>query len=198
MVLFRAIELSGTFLATMGTYEPVVFAYARVGYVTRAWAVGNEMEAKRGTASVSIYSRILLACVEAALPGRALEVLDVIRLKEGVSPDVVSYNTALEAFVRAGERAAWWRKNHKRKWEEDIFSDEDAEHDTNAGGSDDINIVESGSTKKDLVVEAGLDSARFIDGCTVRAVSTQDHEPEQLKKAAWVRASVINLLDEMR
>ena len=82
--------------------------------------------------------------------------------------------------------------------QEDIFSDEDAEHDTNAGGSDDINIVESCSTKEDLVVEAGLDSARFIDGCTVRAVSTQDHEPEQLKKAAWVRASVINLLDEMR
>ena len=82
MVLFRAIEMSGTFLPTVETYEPVVFAYARVGNVTRAWEVANEMEAKRGTASVSIYNRILLACVEAALPGRALEVLDVIRLRE--------------------------------------------------------------------------------------------------------------------
>uniref|UniRef100_A0AAV1V578 PROP1-like PPR domain-containing protein n=1 Tax=Peronospora matthiolae TaxID=2874970 RepID=A0AAV1V578_9STRA len=197
--LFRAIEMSGTFSPTVETYEPLVFAYARVGNVTRAWEIANEMEEKLGRASISIHNRILLACVEAALPGRALEVLGVIRLKEGVSLDVISYNTALEAFVRAGERAAWWRKN-KSKWEEeDIFCDGNAEYDTNEDGWDDDKYVERDSVAEGrAVVKAGLERAHSIDECTVKALSAQDHEHEQREKAAWVRESVMNLLDEMR
>lgn len=197
--LFRAIEISGTFSPTVETYEPVVFAYARVGNVTRAWEIANEMEEKLGRTSIGIYNRILLACVEAALPGRALEVLGVIRLKEGVSPDVISYNTALEAFVRAGERAAWWKRNESTWGEEDILHDEDAEYDTNEDGWDVNKYGQSDSVQEGNAVDFGFKSAPPIDdGCSVKVVSTHDHQLEQRDKAAWVRASVVNLLDEMR
>lgn len=195
--LFRAIESSGTFSPTVETYEPVVFAYARVGNVARAWEIANEMEEKLGRVSVSIYNRILLACVEAALPGRALEVLSVIRHKVGVSPDVISYNTALEAFVRAGERAAWWRKN-KLNREDD---DGDSDYDDDEGDRDDNDYYndEAGDTS-DGVNEGIADEADSEQAhtTTVETAPSQDYELEQREKAAWVRASIIDLLEEMQ
>ncbi|KAF4032692.1 Pentatricopeptide repeat-containing protein 3 [Phytophthora infestans] len=172
--LFRAIETSGAFTPTVETYEPVVFAYARVGNVTSAWEMANKMEEQLGRVSISIYNRILLACVEAALPGRALEVLGIIRHKDGVTPDVISYNTALEAFVRAGERAAWWRKNNNNQGK-----DSDAEFD------DELRSNE----------EAELDSD---DSDQTQATLSQENETQQREKAAWARASVLDLLEEMQ
>ncbi|KAL3671778.1 hypothetical protein V7S43_003687 [Phytophthora oleae] len=177
--LFRAIEKSGTFKPNVETYEPVVFAYGRAGNVSSAWEIANEMEEKLGRVSVSIYNRILLACVEAALPGRALEVLGVIRHKQGVKADVISYNTALEAFVRAGERAAWWRKNNV-DWDVDEEFDEEGD-----GEADD---------QKDGMTN--VDDSNAIDGVQVKAI--QDIELEQREKAEWARASIIDLLEEMQ
>ncbi|KAL4115842.1 hypothetical protein PRIC2_012848 [Phytophthora ramorum] len=196
--LFRAIEMSGTFKPTIETYEPLVYAYARVGNVSGAWEIANEMEEKLGRVSLSIYNRILLACVEAALPGRALEVLGVARHKGGVVPDVISYNTALEAFVRAGERAAWWRKN-RINWEEDSDFDGEEPDEVENHGNDyyaDLEAVEG----DDLLREEGFDedAVRITEDLTVDAVSQRNDEAEQREKAAWVRASVIDLLDEMQ
>ncbi|CAH0520062.1 unnamed protein product [Peronospora belbahrii] len=184
--LFRAIESSGLFSLTVETYEPVVFAYARVGNVASAWEIANEMEEKLGRVSVSIYNRVLLACVEAALPGRALEVLGVIRRK-GVTPDIISYNTALEAFVKAGERAAWWRK-HKGSWEgEDVDSDIGEADRNDYFGSVDVMKGECGSGEPTLVA-----------GCSVNPVPSKDYELEQREKATWVRASILGLLEDMQ
>ncbi|KUF81392.1 Pentatricopeptide repeat-containing protein [Phytophthora nicotianae] len=174
--LFRAIETSGAFTPTIETYEPVVFAYARVGNVTSAWEIANEMEEKLGRVSISIYNRILLACVEAALPGRALEVLGIIRHKDGVAPDIISYNTALEAFVRSGERAAWWRKNNINQGE-----DEDADYEEN--------YSEEAELEND-------DSGKIIE--TEDAAVGPTLSIEQREKATWARASVIDLLQDMQ
>ncbi|CAH0485490.1 unnamed protein product [Peronospora farinosa] len=186
--LFRAIESSGTFALTVETYEPVVFAYARVGNVASAWEIASEMEEKLGRVSISIYNRILLACVEAALPGHALEVLDVIRLKEGVTPDIISYNTALEAFVRAGERAAWWRKNKSNvAKEDDCRVDED--------GRNDEDYCDSDHVKEE---EPGIEDSTSGNSSVVKTARCKDYELEQRERAAWVRAAVLGLLDEMQ
>ncbi|KAG2769445.1 hypothetical protein PC129_g2031 [Phytophthora cactorum] len=186
--LFRAIETSGAFTPTVETYEPVVFAYARVGNVTSAWEIANEMEEKLGRVSISVYNRILLACVEAALPGRALEVLGIIRHKDGVAPDVISYNTALEAFVRAGERAAWWRKNNI-----DQREDGDADFDNDELGSDEDYHSEDAEQENG---DSGQPT-RSLD-VAVEGTLSQEYEVEQREKAAWARASVIGLLKEMQ
>ncbi|KAF1792005.1 Tetratricopeptide-like helical domain [Phytophthora cactorum] len=186
--LFRAIETSGAFTPTVETYEPVVFAYARVGNVTSAWEIANEMEEKLGRVSISVYNRILLACVEAALPGRALEVLGIIRHKDGVAPDVISYNTALEAFVRAGERAAWWRKNNI-----DQREDGDADFDNDELGSDEDYHSEEAEQENG---DSGQPT-RSLD-VAVEGTLSQEYEVEQREKAAWARASVIGLLEEMQ
>ncbi|CAI5719641.1 unnamed protein product [Peronospora destructor] len=163
--LFRAIESSGAFALTIETYEPVVFAYARVGNVASAWEIASEMEEKLGRVSISIYNRILLACVEAALPEHALEVLDVIRLKEGVTPDIISYNTALEAFVKAGERAAWWRKNKSNLAGED--GDADCEIDEEKSTSVDSCIAYSTKCSNDRVRPDMITYERAIAACSV-------------------------------
>eukprot|EP00644_Phytophthora_capsici_P010611 jgi/Phyca11/548978/estExt2_Genewise1Plus.C_PHYCAscaffold_300419 len=178
--LFRAIEKSGTYTPTVETYEPVVFAYGRVGNVSSAWRIANEMEEKLGRVSISIYNRILLACVEAALPGRALEVLGVIRQKEGVRADIISYNTTLESFVRAGERAAWWRKNSV-DWDDDVDFDDEEENE---------------EEMFDLDMTKSIDNSNDLK--EVREMETQDIELQHREKAAWARASIIDLLDEMQ
>ncbi|KAK1945201.1 Pentatricopeptide repeat-containing protein [Phytophthora citrophthora] len=185
--LFRAIEESGTYTPTVETYEPVVFAYGRVGNVSSAWEIANEMEEKLGRVSVSIYNRILLACVEAALPGRALDVLGVIRHKEGVRADVISFNTALEAFVRAGERAAWWRKNNVG-WEEDADFDDDNEDEEGL----DVEYLD-GKMTEDM---ANVNDPNALE--EVRKKETPDIEQEHLEKALWARVSIIDLLEEMQ
>ncbi|GMF24976.1 unnamed protein product [Phytophthora fragariaefolia] len=184
--LFRAIETSGAFRPTIETYEPLVFAYARVGNVTSAWDIANEMEKNLGRVSVSIYNRILLACAEAALPGRALEVLDVIRHKDGTTADTISYNTALEAFVRAGERAAWWRKNKTNLAEDDDDLDFD----------DDDNEMESTELLGDIDNKKNLGQTN--EDSAVMVNPPRDFKLEQREKAVWVRAKVVGLLEEMQ
>ncbi|KAE9150382.1 hypothetical protein PF006_g5249 [Phytophthora fragariae] len=187
--LFRAIEALGAFSPTVETYEPLVFAYARVGNVSSAWDIANEMEEKLGRVSVSIYNRILLACAEAALPGRALEVLDVIRRKGGVTADIISYNTALEAFVRAGERAAWWRTNRVNWKEEDDDVDYDEDEDDGDQQTDELHGG---------IEDKNEDLSQTTEDLTMGAVPPQDYKCEQREKAAWVRASIIELLEEMK
>ncbi|KAE9038658.1 hypothetical protein PR001_g7866 [Phytophthora rubi] len=187
--LFRAIEALGAFSPTVETYEPLVFAYARVGNVSSAWDIANEMEEKLGRVSVSIYNRILLACAEAALPGRALEVLDVIRRKGGVTADIISYNTALEAFVRAGERAAWWRTNRVNWKEEDDDVDYDEDEDDGDQQTDELHGG---------IEDKNEDLSQTTEDLTMGAVPPQDYKSEQREKAAWVRASIIELLEEMK
>ncbi|OWZ23181.1 hypothetical protein PHMEG_0001986 [Phytophthora megakarya] len=194
--LFRAIETSGAFTPTVETYEPVVFAYARVGNVSSAWDIANEMEEKLGRASVSIYNRILLACVEAAVPGRALEVLNVIRHKGGVSPDIISYNTTLEAFVRAGERAAWWRKNNVD--EEDTNYDENEDEDEVSYDESyyrDVAEEERDDLMENIIVSEKAHESEDLD---VAAIPVRNHDLEQREKAAWVRTSIVSILEEMR
>ncbi|GMF09456.1 unnamed protein product [Phytophthora lilii] len=194
--LFRAIETSGAFKLTVETYEPVVFAYARVGNVSRAWDIANEMEEKLGRVSVSVYNRILLACAEAGLPGRALGVLGEMRRRAGVNADVISYNIALEAFVRAGERAAWWRKNRDKWHKEDERFDSDDEEDIDC--EDFVfhgNEVASENVKKEGVAKKGsLKTLHSVEDST----TPRDLEPDQRGNGAWARASIINILDEMK
>jgi pentatricopeptide repeat protein len=187
--LFRAIETSGVFEPTVESYEPVVYAYARVGNLSRAWDMANEMKEKLGRVTVGIYDRILLACAEASLPGRALEVLSVMQHTRGLNPTVISYNTALEAFVRAGERAAWWRKN-RMNWEGE---DEDAECDDEASDED-------FDAALDELEERGPDDdgSKEAQSTGSSKATTEDFEREQREKAAWARASIVGLLEEMQ
>ncbi|TDH65489.1 hypothetical protein CCR75_008033 [Bremia lactucae] len=183
--LFRAIEASNAFTLTVEAYEPVAFAYARVGNVNSAWEIVNEMEEKLGSVFFGSYNWILQACAVAALPGRALEVLDVMRREKGVAPDVISYNTCLDAFVRAGQRAAWWKKNRVNK----LIGDREKDHDE----------VEEAAEKdtKDLKgsVEGSPSIKRVIDAKNVEVTAALNM---QRTKAAWARASVIDILEKMQ
>ncbi|KAI9914852.1 hypothetical protein PsorP6_008498 [Peronosclerospora sorghi] len=185
--LFRAIEKSGTFSPAVETYEPLVFAYARVGNLARACEVADELKERLGTVPVSIYNRILLACVEAALPGRALEILKVVRLKTGVVPDIVSYNTVLEAFWRAGERAAWWRNNRSPRESEDFFEDMDEDD------GERCDVKESLENEEDIACK---DPTR-ADSIGMMLMPSPNDELKEREKSAWVRASILDLLDEM-
>ncbi|RLN96473.1 hypothetical protein BBJ28_00000623 [Nothophytophthora sp. Chile5] len=188
MELFQAIQASGTFQPTIETYEPVVHAFARVGNVADAWNFANEMEQQLGKVSVSIYNRVLQACAVAARPGPAMEILEHMRRKNGVIPDVTSYNMVLEAFVAAGKRAAW-RRNQKEEEEDYDGFDEDEEDD------DPFHEGHQGEDQAD-----GYDTEPLYnrqDNFVEEASAPHDGKSQHREDAERVRVNIQSLLEEM-
>ncbi|CEG40935.1 FOG: PPR repeat [Plasmopara halstedii] len=195
--IIRAMETSKAFTLTTETYEPVVFAYARVGNVISAWEIAEEIQEKFGRVSINIYNRVLLACAEAALPGRALDVLSLIRSEENVTLDIISFNTTLDAFVRAGMRAAWSRKTHKYTLESDEQANY-AEHKRVDNRNGYEHEMDGEYQRGRMVNSDNSDQTIEIEGKELEATLLRKDELNQRMKAAWVRASVIGLLEEMQ
>lgn len=100
--LFNSMEASGLLVPDEQSYIQVIRALARVGNVKKALTFVTAMKDRLGYCSIDTYNRVLQACAVSGHSEQALRVLDEMTQQEGLTPDVVTFEMVLKAFVKAG------------------------------------------------------------------------------------------------